>query len=222
MPARLRAPLRRVAVTASLPVACALAGTLLAVSPVQASVVALTPGRSASGLVAVPVSAGSAGSAGSGAPGAPTAPRPRAGLTLNGDRPRPADLLATPRRAVAPVVVTSASRVLGLAAALRGRPYVYGASGPYAFDCSGFTRFVFGHAVGLSLVHNAAAQYAHSVKIARSAVRPGDLVFYTWGAYAYHVGIYAGGGLIWDAPYPGQSVRLEAIATSSWVAGRVL
>jgi len=111
---------------------------------------------------------------------------------------------------------------LAMAAALRGRPYQYGASGPASFDCSGFTRYVFGHALGRSLVHNAAAQYADSLKLDRSAVRPGDLVFYTSGGWVYHVGIYAGGGLIWDAPHTGETVRLERIATSSWVAGRVL
>jgi len=118
-------------------------------------------------------------------------------------------------------VVTPASKVLAMATSLRGRPYVYGASGPAAFDCSGFTRYVFAHALGRSLVHNAAMQYADSIKLARSAVRPGDLVFFTYGSWVYHVGIYAGGGLIWDAPYTGQTVRLEKIATSSWVAGRV-
>ena len=118
-------------------------------------------------------------------------------------------------------VVTPAAKVLAMAAALRGRPYQYGASGPSSFDCSGFTRYVFGHALGRSLVHNAAAQYADSLKLDRSAVRPGDLVFYTSGGWVYHVGIYAGGGLIWDAPHTGETVRLERIATSSWVAGRV-
>jgi len=132
-------------------------------------------------------------------------------------------LTATPvaPRRPAPAVVTPAGKVLAVAASLRGRPYVYGASGPSAFDCSGFTRYVFAHALGRSIVHNAAAQYADSIKLARSAVRPGDLVFFTYGTWVYHVGIYAGAGLIWDAPYPGQSVRLEKIATSSWVAGRV-
>ena len=178
MPARVSAHLRRAAVTAAASVVLALAGSLVAVSPAQASVVVIDR--------------------------APTA----------------ANIMAAPRPAPAPVV-TPASRVLALAAALRGRPYQYGASGPSAFDCSGFTRYVFAHALGRSLVHNAEAQYAASLKLARSAVRPGDLVFYTSGGYAYHVGIYAGGGLIWDAPHTGETVRLEPIATSSWVAGRV-
>jgi cell wall-associated NlpC family hydrolase len=126
------------------------------------------------------------------------------------------------------VSATSASvaavvhRVLTLAAALRGRPYVYAGSGPYVFDCSGYTRYVYAHAAGRSLPHNAAMQYAVSMKISRYAIRPGDLVFFTGGGGIYHVAIYAGGGMIWHAPYPGTTVRLERIWTSSWVAGRVI
>jgi cell wall-associated NlpC family hydrolase len=134
--------------------------------------------------------------------------------------PTPVSVLATPPPPVP--VVTAASKVLVMAASLRGRPYAYGASGPTAFDCSGFTRYVFAHALGRSLVHSSATQYADSTKIAKSAILPGDLVFYTSGGRVYHVGIYAGGGQIWDAPHTGQTVRLEKIATSSWVAGRVL
>jgi cell wall-associated NlpC family hydrolase len=119
-------------------------------------------------------------------------------------------------------IATDLRRVLALAVALRGRPYVYAGSGPYAFDCSGYTRYVYGHAAGVSLPHNAAMQYSVSTKISKSAIRPGDLVFFTSGGGIYHVAIYAGSGLIWHAPYPGTTVRLERIWTSSWVAGRVI
>lgn len=122
---------------------------------------------------------------------------------------------------VAPVV-TAATKVLAYAASLRGRPYSYGAAGPSAFDCSGYTSYVFAHAVGRTLAHSSATQYANSIKIAKSAIRPGDLVFFTSGGRVYHVGIYAGGGLIWNAPHTGTVVRIETISTSSWVAGRVL
>ena len=205
MPARFRARLGRAAVTAAMPVALALAGTLLAVGPVNASIRPAGIAQSVPLATASPVRTVSAVRF----------------LTLGVGGGLRASLVASPRPVPAPVV-TSASRVLALAAALRGRPYVYGASGPSAFDCSGFTRYVFAHSVARSLVHNAAAQYAASVKIAKSSIRPGDLVFYTYGGWVYHVGIYAGRGLIWDAPHTGQTVHLEAIATSSWVAGRVL
>lgn len=127
-----------------------------------------------------------------------------------------------PARAARVAAPSRAVLVVGMAASLSGRPYVYGAAGPGAFDCSGFTRYVFSRAVGRVLPHNAAAQYALSHKIAKSAIRPGDLVFFVSNGYVYHVGIYAGHGLIWHAPYPGDHVRLARIFTSSWVAGRVL
>jgi len=129
-------------------------------------------------------------------------------------RPRP------PVRKPAPV--SRATLVLRRAASLRGRPYRYGAAGPRYFDCSGFTSYVFRTAVGRSLPHSSAAQYRLSHKIAKSAIRPGDLVFFVSYGHVYHVGIYAGHGLIWHAPHTGDHVRLARISTSSWVAGRVL
>ena len=120
------------------------------------------------------------------------------------------------------VTLPDASQVLQLAAALRGRPYVYGASGPGSFDCSGFTMYVMAHAAARSLAHSAETQYLHSVHIAASAAQPGDLVFFMSGGAAYHVGIYAGSGRIWHAPHPGTGVQLSGIDTSSWAVGRVL
>jgi cell wall-associated NlpC family hydrolase len=132
---------------------------------------------------------------------------------------RTAPTLAQRRAAARAAVV---ARVLRVAASLRGRPYSYGASGPGSFDCSGFTRYVFRLAAHRLLPHSAAAQAALSHRIARSAIRPGDLVFFTSGSHVYHVAIYAGHGLIWHAPHTGDHVRLQPIPTSSWVAGRVL
>jgi len=133
----------------------------------------------------------------------------------------------TARTVVAPTKKTPASvdraaLVLRRAAALAGRPYHYGGVGPRSFDCSGFTRYVFATAVGRSLPHSSSAQYRLSHKIAKSAIRPGDLVFFVSRGHVYHVGIYAGHGLIWHAPHSGDHVRLAKISTSSWVAGRVL
>jgi len=97
-----------------------------------------------------------------------------------------------------------------------------GTTAETGFDCSGFTRYVFGRAVHRSLPHSSAVQYRLSHKIAKSAIRSGDLVFFVSGGHVYHVGIYAGHGLIWHAPHTGDHVRLARISTSSWVAGRVL
>lgn len=117
--------------------------------------------------------------------------------------------------------LSQAQLALSTAASLKGRPYRYGAAGPSAFDCSGFTSYVY-KKIGVKLPRTAQQQYRFATKIPKSQIRPGDLVFFTSGGYAYHVGIYAGDGMIWHAPRTGQRIKLVKIWTSRWVAGRVL
>jgi cell wall-associated NlpC family hydrolase len=109
------------------------------------------------------------------------------------------------------------SQAVAIAAAHAGEPYVYGAAGPNAFDCSGFTQYVYSQ-LGVSLPRTAAEQQAAVTPVSQSAARPGDLIFI--GSPAYHVAIYAGNGQIWTAPKPGDVVKLEPIWDSSWTAGR--
>jgi cell wall-associated NlpC family hydrolase len=113
------------------------------------------------------------------------------------------------------------NRVLTQAAALKGRPYRYGAMGPKAFDCSGYTKYVYAKA-GISLPRIAQQQLRTSHRISKAAIRPGDLVFFTSGGYAYHVAIYAGNGMVWHSPRSGKTVTKVKIWTSHWVAGRVI
>ncbi len=86
--------------------------------------------------------------------------------------------------------------VLKKASELLGSAYKYHASGPNAFDCSGFTMYVY-RSVGVNLPHNAAEQYKSGMKVSRSELAPGDLVFFGYyGSHDIrHVGIYAGNGL---------------------------
>ncbi|WP_368646052.1 NlpC/P60 family protein [Alkalibacterium putridalgicola] len=73
-----------------------------------------------------------------------------------------------------------------------GTPYLYGGSTTNAFDCSGFTSYVFRQA-GVNLPRSAAGQYASAQKV--SNPRPGDLVFFSEnGSRVSHVGIYVGNG----------------------------
>lgn len=81
-----------------------------------------------------------------------------------------------------------------------GKPYVLGAAGPAAFDCSGLTLRAY-RLVGVQLPHRAAAQRGRFVS--RGQARAGDLV--KWGGY--HVGIYAGRGMVIHAPKPGDRVK---------------
>ncbi|WP_331735616.1 NlpC/P60 family protein (plasmid) [Streptomyces sp. NBC_01166] len=77
------------------------------------------------------------------------------------------------------------------------------------FDCSGLALYAYAKA-GISLPRTAAAQYAASEPVRPGQMRPGDLVFYgSSAASIHHVGIYAGGGWIINAPKPGTSVRYD-------------
>ena len=102
-----------------------------------------------------------------------------------------------------------------------GKPYVYGAAGPSSFDCSGLVQYVYGLS-GRSLPRTAQDQYNATEHISQSQMQPGDLVF--WGAPygVYHVGIYAGGNMMWDAPYPGATVTFRPMWDNTYAVGRVL
>jgi cell wall-associated NlpC family hydrolase len=116
--------------------------------------------------------------------------------------------------------LTIGQRALNVAESKHGDPYRWGATGPNAFDCSGLTYYAFHH-VGRNLPRTAQAQYNHVRHISFSQLRPGDLVFFHYGSYVYHVGIYAGHWEIWHAPHTGTYVKLERIWTHSVWFGRV-
>lgn len=110
----------------------------------------------------------------------------------------------------------AAGGVLGIAAQYEGLMYRYGGTSPSTgFDCSGFTQYVFGR-VGISLPRTAADQRAATTPV--SNPQPGDLVFF--GSPAYHVGIYAGNGKMWDSPRSGEAVGLRSIWSSNVTYGR--
>lgn len=116
--------------------------------------------------------------------------------------------------------VQARSRVVHVAASKAGTPYVYGATGPSAFDCSGFTRWVYAK-VGRHLPRTSSAQAGAVRHVRASDRRPGDLVFFSSGGHVYHVAIYAGGDSVWHAPRPGESVHREHLWTHAVSYGRV-
>ncbi len=88
-----------------------------------------------------------------------------------------------------------------------GLPYDFGSAGPKSYDCSGLTMQAWASA-GKSLPHNAEAQWGQVAHISRSALQPGDLVFYNSLA---HVGIYVGNDSIIDAPRAGEPIDKRSI-----------
>ena len=103
--------------------------------------------------------------------------------------------------------------VVGIAMQYLGIPYVWGGASPGGFDCSGFVMYVFAQ-VGVSLPHNAAAQYGYGVYVPRDQLEPGDLVFFDGLG---HDGIYIGGGSFIHSPHTGDVVKISSLY-DSWYA----
>lgn len=89
-----------------------------------------------------------------------------------------------------------------------GAPYVWGATGPNAFDCSGLMQYAYRRA-GVSLPRTSQEQMNAGVRVPLSRARPGDLVIYR--ADASHVAMYVGDGRVIHAPYPGARVRVDRV-----------
>ncbi|WP_449425083.1 C40 family peptidase [Rhodanobacter lindaniclasticus] len=132
----------------------------------------------------------------------------------------PAAETQTPEARVAAQNITDLRKAL-LAAAmgLRDIRYVRGGRNPATgFDCSGFVRYVFSHAIGLQLPNTSASQFLAGVKINRGDIKPGDLVFFhTHGRHRIsHVGIYISGGRFIHSPSAGKSVEISSLDDSYW------
>ena len=97
-----------------------------------------------------------------------------------------------------------------------GCPYVWAASGPNEFDCSGLTMWAWGKA-GVSLPHYSGDQINRGQRVSKAHLQPGDLVFF--GSPIHHVGMYVGGGDFIEAPYTGVSVRISKLSHRDDFAG---
>ena len=89
-----------------------------------------------------------------------------------------------------------------------GDAYVYGASGPSAYDCSGLTMMAWAQA-GVSLPHSSSGQMGSGASVSQSELQPGDLVFYY--SPVSHVGMYIGNGMIVHAANPGDGVTTAPV-----------
>jgi cell wall-associated NlpC family hydrolase len=97
--------------------------------------------------------------------------------------------------------------------------YVYGATGPDAFDCSGLTMMAWAQA-GVSLPHSSSGQMSYGTPVSSSDLQPGDLVFYY--SPVSHVGIYIGNGQIVDAANPSTGVRVAGVFSMPFSGARRL
>ncbi|MGW0530762.1 NlpC/P60 family protein [Streptomyces sp. NPDC003032] len=103
---------------------------------------------------------------------------------------------------------TKAAKVIDFAEAQIGKPYVWGATGPDSYDCSGLTQDAW-KAAGISLPRTTWDQVKVGTTVKTAAAQPGDLVFFYDDIS--HVGIYIGDGKMIHAPKPGANVRVESI-----------
>ncbi|MFF3121680.1 NlpC/P60 family protein [Streptomyces sp. NPDC057908] len=101
-----------------------------------------------------------------------------------------------------------AQKALAFATAQIGKPYVWGATGPSSYDCSGLTQAAW-KAAGVDLPRTTWDQVETGTRIATADLQPGDLVFFYDDIS--HVGIYKGDGMMIHAPKPGANVREESI-----------
>ncbi|MFE7751487.1 NlpC/P60 family protein [Streptomyces sp. NPDC057428] len=115
---------------------------------------------------------------------------------------------STPRGSVS-APNARAAQAVDFAYGALGKPYVWGATGPSSYDCSGLTQAAW-RAAGVSLPRTTYTQINAGQRVSRSELAPGDLVFFYSGVT--HVGLYIGGGQMIHAPRPGAPVRIAPIS----------
>ncbi|MFB7983360.1 C40 family peptidase [Streptomyces vinaceus] len=115
--------------------------------------------------------------------------------------------------APAPADGSRAARAVAFAYGAIGKPYVWGATGPGSFDCSGLTQAAW-RSAGVSLPRTTYTQINAGQRVSRDQLAPGDLVFFYSGVT--HVGLYIGNGQMIHAPRPGSTVRVAPIDSMPW------
>lgn len=109
-----------------------------------------------------------------------------------------------------------AAAALSAAQSKIGSPYVWGATGPNSFDCSGLTSWAYAQA-GVSIPRTSQSQASAGTRLTMSQLKPGDLVLFY--SDLHHVGLYAGNGQVLHAPRSGETVRYESIGNMPFQFG---
>ena len=117
-----------------------------------------------------------------------------------------------------PASNAAAQKAINIALSKLGSNYVWGATGPSTFDCSGLTLYAYGQA-GVDLPRTSSAQSTFGLPVSRSQLQPGDLVFF--GSPVHHVGIYLGDGKMVHAPDTGDVVKISSLQNDYSGARRV-
>jgi len=113
----------------------------------------------------------------------------------------------------------SSSSVVAYASNFLGTPYVWGASGPQYFDCSGFMQYVYAH-FGVSLSRTTYTQINEGSYVPRESLEAGDLVFFGTGSDPHHVGMYVGNNSYIHAPRTGDVIKISALTRSDYLTAR--
>jgi cell wall-associated NlpC family hydrolase len=118
-----------------------------------------------------------------------------------------------PPNAIAAAAIAAARSRLGV-------PYVWGATGPDAFDCSGLTQWSYAHA-GISLPRTAAEQWNAGPHPSLADLEPGDLLFWALNtsdpATIHHVAMYIGKGMMIAAPHTGENVQIQPVYMQGFI-----
>lgn len=94
-----------------------------------------------------------------------------------------------------------------------GKGYVYGLTGPNAFDCSGLAQYVYKKAANKTLPRTTYGQVTKGKRVSMNNLKKGDLLFWGSTSAPYHVGIYVGGGKYVHAATPSQGVIQQPLSS---------
>lgn len=114
-------------------------------------------------------------------------------------------------------------KVIDVAKAQLGKPYVWGDTGPNSFDCSGLTLYSYKNGAGITLPRVSRDQAKAGSYVSKSSLKPGDLVFFdhNGGSNINHVGIYLGNNQMIHSPSSGKTVSIVNINTNYWIKNYV-
>lgn len=113
--------------------------------------------------------------------------------------------------------ISKGNQVVNYASKFLGKPYVYGATGPNAFDCSGLTQYVY-NKFDVDISRTTYTQVGEGTKVKRSDLKAGDLVFFNTESSNSHVGIYIGDGEFIHAPRTGKPVMISSLSDGYYSA----